>query len=88
MAARHTAPRAPHNCWLVEAARDNVILTVAASTVESYFWLSAYTWQEEIAQDVLKNREASRSISLSRSSIAADSSKSSPNFSFAVQSKS
>ena len=23
MAARHTAPRAPHNCWLVAAARDN-----------------------------------------------------------------
>ena len=45
-----------------EAARDNVILTVAASTVESYFWLSAYTWQEEIARDVLKNREDSLKI--------------------------
>lgn len=42
-----------------EAARDNVILTVAASTVESWFWLSAYTWQEEIAESVLKNREDS-----------------------------
>ncbi|MBR3881170.1 MAG: efflux transporter outer membrane subunit [Mailhella sp.] len=42
-----------------EAARDNVILTVAAGTVESYFWLSAYTWQEELAQSVLKNREES-----------------------------
>ena len=45
-----------------EASRDNVILTVAASTVESYFWLSAYTWQEEIARDVLKNREDSLKI--------------------------
>ena len=45
-----------------EAARDNVILTVAASTVESYFWLSAYTWQEEIAREVLKNREDSLKI--------------------------
>ena len=42
-----------------EAARDNVILTVSASTVESWFWLSAYTWQVEIAESVLKNREAS-----------------------------
>lgn len=49
-----------------EAARDNVILTVAASTAEAYFWLSAYTWQEEIAQEVLKNREASLSIYQSR----------------------
>ena len=45
-----------------EAARDNVILTVAAGTVESYFWLSAYTWQEELAQSVLKNREDSLKI--------------------------
>ena len=45
-----------------EAARDNVILTVAAGTVESYFWLSAYTWQEELAKSVLKNREASLKI--------------------------
>ena len=45
-----------------EAARDNVLLTVAAGTVESYFWLSAYTWQEEIARDVLKNREDSLHI--------------------------
>lgn len=49
-----------------EAARDNVILTVAASTVESYFWLSAYTWQEEIAESVLKNREDSLRIYQSR----------------------
>lgn len=45
-----------------EAARDNVILTIAASTVESWFWLSAYTWQEEIAESVLKNREASLTL--------------------------
>ncbi len=45
-----------------EAARDNVILSVAAGTVESYFWLSAYTWQEELAQSVLKNREDSLKI--------------------------
>ncbi|HJB64779.1 MAG TPA: efflux transporter outer membrane subunit [Candidatus Mailhella merdavium] len=45
-----------------EAARDNVILTVAASTVESWFWLSAYTWQEEIAESVLKNREDSLTL--------------------------
>ena len=45
-----------------EAARDNVILTVSAGTVEAYFWLSAYTWQEELAQSVLKNREDSLKI--------------------------
>ena len=45
-----------------EAARDNIILTVAAGTVESYFWLSAYTWQEELAESVLKNREDSLKI--------------------------
>lgn len=45
-----------------EAARDNVILTVTASVVESWFWLSAYTWQEEIAESVLKNREDSLKI--------------------------
>ena len=45
-----------------EAARDNVILSVAAGTVESYFWLSAYTWQEELAQSVLKNREESLKV--------------------------
>lgn len=49
-----------------EAARDNVILTVSAGVVESYFWLSAYTWQEEIARDVLKNREDSLQIYQSR----------------------
>ena len=45
-----------------EAARDNVMLTVSAGTVEAYFWLSAYTWQEELAQSVLKNREDSLKI--------------------------
>ncbi|MBQ4616056.1 MAG: efflux transporter outer membrane subunit [Mailhella sp.] len=45
-----------------EAARDNVIISVAAGTVESYFWLSAYTWQEELAQSVLKNREESLKV--------------------------
>ena len=49
-----------------EAARDNVVLTVAASTVESWFWLSAYTWQEEIAQSVLQNREDSLRLYQSR----------------------
>ena len=49
-----------------EAARDNVILTVAASTVESWFWLSAYTWQEEIAESVLHNREESLKVYQSR----------------------
>ena len=45
-----------------EAARDNVMLTVSAGTVEAYFWLSAYTWQEELALSVLKNREDSLKI--------------------------
>ena len=45
-----------------EAARDNVMLSVAAGTVEAYFWLSAYTWQESIASSVLKNREESLRI--------------------------
>ena len=45
-----------------EAARDNVILTVSAGTVEAWLWLSAYTWQEEIAESVLKNREESLGI--------------------------
>ncbi|MGX8717924.1 MAG: efflux transporter outer membrane subunit [Desulfovibrio sp.] len=45
-----------------EAAKDNVMLSVAAGTVEAYFWLSAYTWQESIASSVLKNREDSLRI--------------------------
>ena len=45
-----------------EAARDNIMLSVAAGTVEAYFWLSAYTWQESIAASVLKNREESLRI--------------------------
>ncbi len=49
-----------------EAARDNIVLTIAASTVESWFWLSAYTWQEEIAESVLKNREDSLKLYQSR----------------------
>ncbi len=49
-----------------EAARDNVILTITASTVESWFWLSAYTWQEEIAESVLRNREDSLQLYQSR----------------------
>ena len=40
-----------------EAARDNVVLSVVASTVESYLGLSSFTWQEELATSVLKNRE-------------------------------
>ncbi len=49
-----------------EAARDNVVLTIAASTVESWFWLSAYTWQEEIAESILRNREDSLRLYQSR----------------------
>ncbi len=45
-----------------EAGKDNVMLSVAAGTVEAYFWLSAYTWQEGIAASVLKNREESLRI--------------------------
>ncbi len=45
-----------------EASRDNIMLSVAAGTVEAYFWLSAYTWQESIAASVLKNREESLRI--------------------------
>ena len=49
-----------------EAARDNIVLSIAANTVESWFWLSAYTWQVEIAESVLKNREDSLRVYQSR----------------------
>ncbi|MCQ2444094.1 MAG: efflux transporter outer membrane subunit [Mailhella sp.] len=54
----NAAESARHSLLATEAARDNVILTVQAAVVESYFWLSAYTWQEDICASVLASRES------------------------------
>ncbi|MBP3731436.1 MAG: efflux transporter outer membrane subunit [Mailhella sp.] len=58
----NAAESARESLVATEAAKDHVMLSVAAGTVEAYFWLSAYTWQESIAASVLKNREESLRI--------------------------